>query len=377
VVHRKGTKKVKAHDELVAKERLVLSMINYNDVVNETFETSSLMNKIENMLVISYVSEDDVDPLDYPFAAAELWHIPEEDLPTIRNDWNIIVEKVRAGKAHEISGSDTTYLEACTKGSAKYRFRPQPYSDEPAKSRAWAFKNSYMTGVLNSMIDGHQKIRLLEGERELPLSELIRKRFEPYHGLDSMAIAHRLGMSVGEKLPKNFGAMVTKRILGVDEDSMIVEFEKANIKPKTIRLTKTGRPKEAISTPVFSYFDVSSQPFEDSDFYEIVNQKYLFVVYEEDDEGVYRLADVLLWQMPESDVDEAKACYEEMQRRINDGNADWSVRSSENRCCHVRPHGINKMDTLPTPYGPPETKKCFWFNQDYLKDEIARLRSQR
>lgn len=40
-----------------------------------------------------------------------------EDLKQIEEDWNLIIKKIRDGKAHEISEADTMYLGACTKGS--------------------------------------------------------------------------------------------------------------------------------------------------------------------------------------------------------------------------------------------------------------------
>ena len=75
--------------------------------------------------------------------------------------------------------------------------------------------------------------------------------------------------------------------------------------------------------------------------------------------------------MPDDDLEEAERCYEEMRRRVNTGRAQDSVKSSENRCCHVRPHGRDSSDTLPTPQGDMVVKKCFWLNAQYLKDEIA------
>ena len=77
--------------------------------------------------------------------------------------------------------------------------------------------------------------------------------------------------------------------------------------------------------------------------------------------------------MPDADLIEARRCYDEMQRRVKNGHAEQSVRSTENRCCHVRPHGRNKLDTLPTPYGTQETKKCFWINARYIGEEIDRV----
>ena len=61
-----------------------------------------------------------------------------------------------------------------------------------------------------------------------------------------------------------------------------------------------------------------------------------------------------------------------MKNNVLQGSADVSVKSSENRCCHVRPHGRDSSDTSPQPYGEPVVKKCFWFNQSYLAEQIAK-----
>lgn len=121
---------------LASKERLVIGMIDYMKVVNETFETSHLMQKAEDILLISYLWVPDTDPLDYRVILVEIVsmpNLPESDLAQIKADWETVVGKVRAGLAHEISGSDTLYFEACTKGAKGTDRRKQPYSDIPAK----------------------------------------------------------------------------------------------------------------------------------------------------------------------------------------------------------------------------------------------------
>ena len=297
------------------------------------------------------------------------------DVPVFRYDWDTVVEKVRHGRAHELSGSDTLYLEAATKGATGRDRTKQPYSATPAKPRSWAIKPSYMTVTLNGLLD-MQSIRRNQAERETDLLALIQKRFEPYIGMTEDELAEACGYDVaGRRKPKSLCALITKQLLGIDVRYKIAEFEKAGIKTKTIRLQRNGVPRESVSFPTFSYFDVAEQPFEESDFYGYLRQKYLFVIYREETEerGVFRLAQVLFWQMPDRDLLEAKRCYEEMQRRINAGHAEQSVTSRENRCCHVRPHGRNKADTLPTPYGTQETKKCFWINARYIGEEIDRV----
>ena len=365
-------------NSLSAKERLVLGMIDYMQVVNETFETSHLMEKAEDILLISYLWEPDTDPLDYRIELVELVSLrglPESDIAQIKADWETVVNKVRDGRAHELSGSDTLYLEACTKSSTSKVRRKQPYSDIPAKPRAWAFKSSFMTAMSNRVIEGMQSIERAENEKSMTLIDLVRARFEPFFGLTEQELGEQFEyIKPGKRKPKNLCALITRHILGVSDDAKIEEFEKAGIKPKTMRIKRNGTPKESVSFPRFDYFELAATPFEESDFASYLDQKYLFVIYREDENerDVYRLVDVAFWQMPEADLEEAKRCYEEMRSRVIAGRAQDSVKSSENRCCHVRPHGRDNTDVLPTPQGDMVVKKCFWLNAQYLKGEIAK-----
>jgi DNA mismatch repair protein MutH len=233
-----------------------------------------------------------------------------------------------------------------------------------------------MTAVSGGLLASMEPIRRAADERDLDLLGLVRRRFEPYIGRTQGELAAEVGYAWPDgHAPKAITALVTKRILGVDEESRIAEFEKAGIRPKTIRLKRNDVPKEAMSFPAFDYARLAETDFEDSDFYGYLQQRYLFVIYREGEDGQYRLSEVALWQMPDADVEEARRCYEEMRKRVREGHAEESVRSTENRCCHVRPHGRDSHDTCMTPYGVPVVKKCFWLNQSYLAEEIAKLGS--
>ena len=360
--------KKNANGELVAKERLVLSMIDFMSIPKESFESCHLLDKVSDMLVVSYLYEKDKNPVDYPIQFAERWQIPAADMPQIKKDYETVAAKVKAGHAEDISGSDTVYLEACTKAKDSTVRREQPFSPVPAKPRAWALKASYMTGVERELLNKSEAIRRNKGEESLGVLELIRKRFEPYFGKTQEELMAELDISKS----KNAAARITNKALGIGKGMQAAELDKAGAKPKTIRLQKNGRPKEAISFPAFDYFELEQTPFEESDFYDQLEQLYLFVIYRENAEGDYVLSDVCFWQMPDADFDEAKRCYEQMQEYVRNGHADISVKSSENRCCHVRPHGRDNTDTKPQPHGVPVVKKCFWLNQAYLQEELAR-----
>ena len=69
----------------------------------------------------------ELDKKDYIIKDVMLHKFSEEDLIVIRNDWGTIVNKIKAGKAHEISEADTNYLGACSKGANKNSVRRQTF----------------------------------------------------------------------------------------------------------------------------------------------------------------------------------------------------------------------------------------------------------
>ena len=78
--------KKRADGQLVAKERLVLTMIDYMHVPIETFEDSHLLDKVADLALISYLYEPDKNPVDYKIQFAERWQIPDGDIPQIKKD---------------------------------------------------------------------------------------------------------------------------------------------------------------------------------------------------------------------------------------------------------------------------------------------------
>ena len=102
--------------ELQIKERLVCDMIDYEAVVNETFETSLFYIKCHIMLLIFYLYEKGVSKWDLRYIFTVVWQLPEKDLLIIKHDFEVIVDKIRRGEAHLLSEGDTEYLAASRKG---------------------------------------------------------------------------------------------------------------------------------------------------------------------------------------------------------------------------------------------------------------------
>lgn len=144
-------KKLKSGN-LAPKERLVCNIINFNEIVSEKFETSSFMKKNKRTLIIRYIDpmNKEVHELDYQFHSVEFFELKKsKHYSQFEKDWNKIVGKIKEGKAHELSESDTCYLGACTKGANKNSLRNQPFSEKLAMQRAFSFKSQFMKKLLN------------------------------------------------------------------------------------------------------------------------------------------------------------------------------------------------------------------------------------
>ena len=167
-VELKVTPYLRGRNGIRAKERLVCNIINYMEEYDKTFHTSAFWHKCETILLMSYEHLLDRPKGEFKIDAAILFSFPEEELVIIENDWKTIMEKVRSGRAHELSEGDTMYLAACTKGATAASVRPQPFSAIPAKQRAYSLKSSYMTRILNAYIFGDaQSERIIKDSAEL------------------------------------------------------------------------------------------------------------------------------------------------------------------------------------------------------------------
>ena len=363
-----------------AKERLVLSMINYPTIIDEEWGTSSLLEKSKLMLILFYLYDVELPAYQRKFVLEPLlYEMESDDLEIIRRDWEFIKQKVKDGKAHELSEGDTFYLGACRKGPGGEResLRTQPNSEVGAKARAFSFKQAYLTRLIDAhCLSLEAKLRSeSEGSLGVSLTQTFEKaterRFSDYIGKSIEEISALIGYFKSGTNHKAFHKGLANRILS-NGHKLVTELQKAEIEMKTIRLTASGLPREAMSFPGFKFNDIVDEEWEDSKFCDKLERKFLFVIFRTDSIGVERLENVAYWNMPYADRLEAQAVWEDTKRRVAI-NARDLPRASENRVAHVRPKGRNAADTLPTPQGTQVTKQCFWLNKAYIAEVIQSL----
>jgi len=384
--------KILKNGEYRSKERLVLNIINYLDVHKEEFENSSFWKKNSHLLLVFYLHDKEKDLLDYLIKLVNEWEYPEEDLAIIRRDWEIINNKIKEGKAHELSEGDTFYLGACTKGStAEKSLRKQPFNPVKAKQRAYSLKQGYVNHIIANVAQEEEAVygKILTQKtifEHLPsIEDIVITKFESFYGKTSNEIERKFELSLN-KNAKSYFANLTKAILGIGLNKKIEEFEKADIQVKTVRLKSNGMPKEDISFPTFKYEELVELEWDDSDFKQILEQKFFFVFYQYEKENLI-LKKVKFWNMPYSDILTAKKVWDHTVETICKGEivkeiSTKGIRKSyfcgkkDNPISHVRPHAQNAADAYPLPFndeltGVSEyTKHCFWLNASYVKEHI-------
>jgi len=375
-----------------SKERLVLNIINYLEVHEENFETSSFWKKNAHLLLVFYLHDRDLDLLDYLIKLVEGWQYPKEDLKIIKQDWEFINQKIKKGKAHELSEGDTFYLGACTKGSTAIKsFRDQPFNEEKAKQRAYSLKQGYVNHIIANIAKEETAVygKIIEQpeilEKVRSIEEIVVSKFRPFYGKYAEKIEQELGLKLN-KNAKSYFSNLTNAMLGLKLGQKIEEFEKADIQVKTIRLKENNLPKEDISFPTFKYQELIEIDWEDSDFKNILESKFFFVFYQFEEEKLI-LRKVKFWNMPYYDILEAKNVWKEMVETVSNGKIVKEVtkngirktyfpKKTENKVSHVRPHARNAADTYALPVKDKitgltaYTKHCFWLNASYVKDEI-------
>lgn len=407
----------------VAGERLVLTMIDFNErpVEMDLFK-SHLWKKCRQILLVYYMRNRELsDNLKYKIKYVGNFTPNEKDLIIIKQDYVCIMQKIASGKAHEISESDTMYLGACTKGStAAKSIVLQIENKIPAQKRAFCYKTSYMTIVLNERFINAQT----EQDSVVSDSSLLEKL-----GFDGY-VQHLINKHIGKtdkELCEHFHLEYTANksqwiniafsLLGI-KSNQAEELKKANIVVKATRIEENGRIKENTSFPAFRFKELVEESWIDTDVDEDDNDlsetlysnlkpstlqlyfartKFLFVVFKKE-HGEYVLKGCQLWNMPFHDLnDTVRSGWEKTREIINNGvilqkeeiksgsrAGSYIVSNNlpgekDNPIIHVRPHAPKAYYRFPgyvngnpahgneLPDGRWMTTQCFWLNKSYVR----------
>ena len=391
-----------------AGERLVLTMIPYDEEAPESLYDSHLWYKCRSILLVWYRRDRSLDPYDQRIEHVLLFTPPERDMRVIERDYALITGLVREGRADELSESLTSYLGACTKGAtAAKSMRDQALyaPGKPARARAFSYKQSYMNYVLHHYVMGEPEAEsVVRDPRELErqsLEQYVTRVINAHVGESDRDLCRMLGLEyTGNKAQ---WTTIAYRLLGIKGDRA-AEFEKAGIRVRTMRPETDGR-RLVESAPILNIDFMTlmaERDWKDSELRNLLSDmRYLFVVFQKDgDRSVLRGCKV--WGMPETDLDgPVRECWQRTHDAVTRGvvltpkvNARGKVSYandfpaiSDGLIAHVRPRaaraayrfldgtevGNVSRDAEELPDGRWMTRQAFWLNSSYLLNQVRDL----
>lgn len=389
--------KINKNGTLSAKERLVLTILNYIEENLEDFYSTHLWKKCAKILLLFYNGLIPNQTMkDYVIEKIFLYEWFEEDMAVILEDYQKITDKIKNGRAHELSESDGNYLSTCTKGAGKGKdLRQQPFSHELAKQRAWELKSSYMTYLINHKIfnqsDQESVLANFRGEKK-SFTEVIAEKILSYKGFSEQELYD--SFEVNPKA-KGKNSTLIRKILGLTGDlDKTKEFQKANMNLRVIRVDKNNLPKEDSPFKTYCFKELAATDcWESSHVYnEIYNKRFLFVIFKEIEPKLFVLDSIKFWGFQDRQLEEIQRVWQETRQIISDGvkltqNGNKVStnfpQSKINRILFTKLHATNAYyeiekgkfvgkgslsDTDELPDGRRITKHSFWMPKKFIKE---------
>lgn len=405
-----------------AKERLSLGKINYRNENWDEYEESRFWTKNHHLVVMYYQYIKGMKRENFSVEKIDeilLEKLPERDQMIIQHDWEKIARYVKEGRAHELSERDFMYLSPARKGSGGDE--KVKYDDRypKAKPRAYSFKKSYMTKLFNErMLDPEEIAYILPDmtlSKEKEFDDILIETLEPYFGrtVDSLKKEfpnYRSGYSDKNNIIK----LIYKSESELEETD---EFQKANYKLRTLTVDEKGTPTQDMSFSTFDFDELLREKnWSESLVYdEMIDSKFLLVIFSKNTDGEEILNNALIWYMPKKDENKVKEVWKETREVIKNGiklqqklshdkkgnlvfiYENNFPKSNFNKVAHVRNKATvseyfcensnsvrlkkpaevitlkeipEELKAVPIPTGEYMTKQCFWFNKKYMKQQI-------
>ena len=322
-------------------------------------------------MILVYDYKENTKSEDMIFFKFKLFNMKDDlsqsDYMIIENDWKNIIKLMKSGKTKNLRNS-TEYLEAKTKGQKK------------TTERGFYFKKTFLDTILFPN-QNHKSVVNAKVLRKFSLLEVIKDKISKYFGRTVESLEHEFKVTAS----KHKDYIIINRILGLYEKEEALELKKANIQIKTV---KVGASRdEHMSFKQIKYDQiVKEKHWEDSEIYEQVTAKFMFVIYKYDKEKNQYLDDIVFYSLSEDELDECKKVWVHTKKKIlnNDYKNFILYETSSpkdkdrdrNKVAHIRTKGAKNKKTgkypvVITPQGKKEMiRHCFWFNRDFVDSKI-------
>jgi DNA mismatch repair protein MutH len=343
------------------KERTVISMIDYDALVDETWATAHVRSKLEVLLVFYevYVGQ----PIEtFPILRFLRWGPDAVTAPLLEHDWEAIRSKVATGHAEELTESEGYILGACTKGPGGGLLRDQPRSSVQVPSRAFALKPTFM---LNLLLDAER-----EDVSELRELDDLRRNYARFVDGTVGSMAEQVGVSSSSA--KNWAASVVRK--GV-ASAAGKDMEALGLTVRVPRVDLEMRPYEHISFPSFRHIELVDEDWNDSQLLSYIEYMLFAPILGATKETLPSRCTVMspvYWKPNAEDLALIRNEWTMFRDRIAADSATQLPTAASTKAIHIRTKGRDNTDLDQLPDGTWVTKKAFWLNADFVQRVLHR-----
>ena len=330
-----------------SKERLVIGMINFNNIDEPKFSKTSSFKKIRKTLIVNYELSNNRKI----FRDSYMLAISRGEMKIIEQDYKIIRNKILSGNAHLLSDSDTTFLSASRKG---HKENPSKYkhSKIPAKRRAWSLKTTFMTRVVRAHYDN-----IVSGAVKNTLSVYRNQIINLINSYKDLSV-DEIDTKFGRKISKNKSRhrLAVEQILkskGITKDKL----KEYNINIKVMKERKNGKIQESMSFSQIDFFEYQQFDFEQTEAYNLLNDGVLIVRFTDD----WKLRICEFKTFTEDRIGIARKAFKSIKDSIMDDEIILP-KLKDKLVIHVRPKALTSKDKYILPNGEEIVKQCLWIN---------------
>ena len=379
---------------IVVKERTKICSMNYMTLPDEIWEKSHAKEKLNKILFVYYFP-DSSDILKSKILKIDLWKLSEESGELfLKDDWHYIQNKVIAGFAHKLSGSDTDSLEASPAGTKKQVPQFNTIYADTAQKRAFSLKPPFTNQRWKELnqVKFESIIETLHIRSSDGFEELVLEKINSLVGKSILELSELFDIKVGQS--KSRVAAVIKKVIGFKSvRSKIKEFEQLGIEIKMINVRKKDyRPLEAISFPAMKLQEFILEEWEESTFLSLISKILFIPIYKEHKDinalDKLYLGKAFFWTPSSNELEVIQKEWIIYQKEVQDGKCKvtripWSTKKgykevsclskeSHTQIIHMRPHARDSDDRDEDGLGNSIVKQSFWLNTKFMQQLIKK-----
>lgn len=370
-----------------SKERLVLSMINYMKAYKEPeFLSSHVYEKTKKMLIVFYLHEENKSVKDFKIIKTSHFKLSPDKINDVKKDYNYIIDSIIDGEAHLLTEKAAQYLSPCTKGAGKGKdLVNQPFSEIKAKSRAFSYKNGFMTNYFRELMQP-EKIESLSIPKEESFKVYLKETLDRYIGKTDSEICRMINYipELSTKQGKSYLSILIKNMFGVKSKNIneTKQFVEESFEMKTVVNRLLKKDNQDMSFPNLDFTEIFSEEFEDSSWYtRFAQTNYVFIYFEEIRPKEYKLVSYYFWTPDSEIINTSKQLYNYIKDLVvnnklviniveNDSNGIWTDNfpgKSEFSPFQIRPKGTKKYPFVMLPNGIKIKKKALFIDKEYIR----------